>query len=267
MKLIKQSVELIPQKELFKHIERCARVCYKSEDKQSEHSREFVNKLIANKHLAMLEHGTVYLSLPDCVKGNDIAENYYNDCYSKVFRIHYDNKICNIITTNFRVLYEHNWLDNLNYKCEPTSFHEKRYTFRIVTSIGIVRELLRHRKFSFANESTRYCNYSKNKFDNELTFIKPYWFKEDGSITDAMFTTNCIDCEDLYITLIESKLSPQQAREVLPLCTKSELVMTGFESDWKEFLDKRLYETTGKVHPDMKELAQMIETKLFDNKK
>lgn len=156
MKLIKQSVELIPQKDLFEHIERCARVCYKSEDKQSEHSGhsgEFVNKLTANFHLAMLEHGTVYLKIQVEDDGYHGIKNskYLNNPYSKV-NLH---NWYNYITTNYRVIKENGWEDDLKYIYRPTKYHEKRYTFKIITSIGIVRELLRHRKFSFANESTR----------------------------------------------------------------------------------------------------------------
>lgn len=77
------------------------------------------------------------------------------------------------ITTNARVIFENGWEDDLKYMCEPTEFHEKRVTVKFITSIIIVREILRHRHFSFLNESTRYCNYAKGKFNSELTFIKP----------------------------------------------------------------------------------------------
>lgn len=123
-----------------------------------------------------------------------------------------------------------------------------------------------------------YCNYSKNKFDNELTFIKPSWFtsptivrKQNGNFgvvdvnpirPEEWFIKSIIYAETAYMHAIKTGFTPQQAREVLPLCTKSELIMTGFESDWKDFLDKRLKESTGKVHPDMKQLAEMINDKL-----
>jgi len=77
------------------------------------------------------------------------------------------------ITTNARVIFENGWEDDLQYMCEPTEFHEKRITVKFITSIGICREILRHRHMSFLNESTRYCNYSKGKFNSELTFIIP----------------------------------------------------------------------------------------------
>lgn len=77
------------------------------------------------------------------------------------------------VTTNARVIFEHGWEDDLKWLNEPTEFHHQRITVKFTTSVGIVREIIRHRKFSFLNESTRYCNYSKDKFGNELTFIIP----------------------------------------------------------------------------------------------
>ena len=153
--------------------------------------------------------------------------------------------------------------DIQKYGCEPT-LHKRRYTFRIVTSIALVRELLRHRVFSFANESTRYCNYSKDKFDNGITCIMPSWFL-DKNIQEAAaeyFMDACKDAENYYFSLLKCGYSPQQAREVLPLCTKSELVMTGFKDDWDRFLELRLEGVTGKPHPDMIQLASMIKSGL-----
>ena len=296
MKLIEQSVELWEQTDMYQHIERCARVCYQSEPKDTS-SETFVNKLIANKHLAMLEHGTIYLKIPmELVTDASDHSGYNRNKYSHVAEIYdittKDNNViklkCAYVTTNYRVLVENGWLDDLKYyKCEPTEFHERRITLKFTTSIGIVRELLRHRKFSFANESTRYCNYSKDKFDGEITFIKPYWCGAENPSAMMLFIDNLKRAEETYFDLVKGKtlkivykddnnneqindvsftlLPPQQAREVLPLCTKSELVMTGFTSDWKDFLDKRLFEKTGKVHPDMIDLCLKAKQVLEDN--
>lgn len=114
-----------------------------------------------------------------------------------------------------------------------------------------------------------YCNYSKDKFDNEITFIKPYWYDEkcnviihDSTFDDWRvgdeFLGFLAGVEDTYKTLINKGITAQQAREMLPLCTKSELIMTGFKSDWDHFFDLRLYGKTGEPHPDMKILAQKI---------
>lgn len=161
MRLINPEVHYLPQGEglegIFKQIENAARVCYKSEDKSTGDSKSFVDKLIKMKHFSMLEHGTVYLyvALPNGIK-NPLYKYAINP-YSKVITQYdyIDDEIHTYVSSNYRVLIENNWLDDLKYLCEPTYNHVKRYTTRIVTSIGIVRELLRHRVFSFANESTR----------------------------------------------------------------------------------------------------------------
>lgn len=271
MKLIHQSAKFIPQEEgiegIRKQIEKAGRICYKSEDKITEDSsKEFVKRIIDNGHYAMLEHGTVYLktSLPDDeITPTKSLYHYMHNPYS-VYRV---SDRTAYITTNMRVIEENGWSDDLKHICEPTEFHEKRRTMRLVTSIGIVRELLRHRVFSFANESTRYCNYSrKDKFNSQITFIEPHWCNDDRQFEtseayDCAYEVLCSACEEsegYYNLLIDEGFHPQQAREVLPLCTKSELVMTGFESDWKRFFDLRLYGTTGKPHPDMLILAQLI---------
>lgn len=265
MKLVQQSVEYLPQEDLFKQIELAARTCYKSEDKITDDSaKKMVDGLIKAGHNAMLEHGTIYLkyfwsgSVCDCcnqIRPDEILDFYCQNPYSRI--VYHGNDL--YITTNYRVLIENSRLDDLKYQCEPTEYHIKRYTFRLTTSISIVRELIRHRAFSFANESTRYVNLNKK---GEYLFIKPYWF--DGIIERCQeaFIDTCNQSIYSYQQLLYDGLLPQAAREVLPLCTKSELVMTGFEDDWKRFLKIRLEGTTGKPHPDMVELAKMIKDKL-----
>lgn len=269
MKILQQSATLLPtptnEVEMYKAIERAARVCYKSEDKITDDSYQSMIKLLEdNKHNAMLEHGTVYLDIP-CNAGTILA---FKSPYVK-YHINEDRLY---VTTNYRWMkettdsYGNRWKYFKFNICEPTKYHYKRYSFHLVTSIGIVRELLRHRKFSFANESTRYCNYNKDKFDNQISFIEPYWVKDDVEFKNSeafdnayeLWVSGCEESEGYYQALIDEGFKPQEAREFLPLCTKSEIVMTGFEKDWLDFIDKRLFETTGKVHPDMKALAKMI---------
>lgn len=317
MKLIDSSAEYIPQEDdlkgiyeglegIYKQIERCARTCYKSEDKITDTSaKAFVDRLIASKHFAMLEHGTVYLKIayayaynkPKNIFSSGQATStamypWLNTPYCRINKSpsKEDSNVYDAyITTNLRYIWEkelgnmqgiHN--EFLMYRCSPTEFHEKRYTFKFITSIGIVRELIRHRVFSFANESTRYCNYSKDKFDNQLTFIKPCWFDESvdcnknkglddedfnmkACVGQDSFIHLCAASERDYLFMINEKYTPQQARDVLPLCTKSELIMTGFASDWKRLLRLRLFEETGKVHPDMKVLMEKLKAECIKN--
>ena len=125
-------------------------------------------------------------------------------------------------------------------------------------------EFVRHRVFSFAQESTRYCNYSKDKFGNELTFILPCWWKDEvGNYAEAEFCNTLQYAEEQYFYLLKQGWKPQEARAILPNALKTELVMTGFVSDWKHFFELR---DAGSAHPQARELAQPLH-KLFIEKK
>ncbi len=163
MKLIKPYFEIWQQSSglegVYKQIERAGRVCYKSEDKTTEDSaKDFVDRMIKSGHGAMLEHGTVYLDIPHNesfnilpTETNWVLDNYGGNSYSTV-ALHGPHFY---ITSNYRVLIENNWLDDLKYICEPTEFHEKRITVHFVCDRGVSHEFVRHRVFSFAQESTR----------------------------------------------------------------------------------------------------------------
>ena len=103
-----------------------------------------------------------------------------------------------------------------------------------------------------------YCNYSKSKFGGELTFIEPSWFAHANELQQTYFTQNCEQTEQYYQGLLEEGCKPQDARAVLPNALKTEVVMTGFASDWKHFFDLRALGTTGAPHPDMKVLASPL---------
>lgn len=268
MKLIESKAELLQQPSglegVYKQIELCGRTCYKSEDKITEDSAKgFVDRMIKSNHTAMLEHGAVYLKMPILNETSYRIDSYNDNPFSKT-RIGEmkGNPFYYYIVTNLRVLVEHGWLDDLKYICEPTEYHERRYTLKLTTDRGVSHELVRHRVFSFAQESTRYCNYSKDKFNNELTFIFPHWLlnRDHNKFTKALR-----DTEKYYFTLLDQGWTPQEARQVLPNALKTEICMTGFEGDWKHFLDLRYFETTGKAHPDMKELATKIVEQFKNN--
>lgn len=330
MKLIKPSFEIWEQsvglEGVYKQIEKVGRVCYKSEDKITEDSaKPFVDRMIKSGHGAMLEHGTVYLQY-EVVKGaiNPLTKYYLNK-YSKVKAKEgaIGETMRLFVTTNLRVLVENGWLDDLQYICEPTEYHERRVTVHFVCDRGVSHEFVRHRVMSFAQESTRYCNYSKDKFGNELTFIIPCWldipegvaYFHDGinyrvgatmenpfgeSVNFKAWVnkkSNYIEVHD-YIQALDSAekayfrlmdkwenrvadrryitgfkgnpWTPQQARAVLPNSLKTELVVTGFTSDWNHFFDLRARGTTGAPHPQAKELAEplmkeFIARKYIDN--
>ena len=274
MRLIKPSVEIIKQEKydllhVFKFIELAGRTCYKSENKITEDSAsEFVDRMIKSGHGAMLEHGTIYLTIPVSDISNPIIYKYILNSYSKIF-IDFTNSY---ITTNYRVLIENNWLDDLKYISEPYLFHTKRTTVKFICDRGVSHEFVRHRVFSFAQESTRYCNYTKDKFNNELTFIIPCWIKdlEEGnyyayceyhhSKNDASkrWFDSCMSSEFVYTNLIEEGWKSQEARTILPNSLKTELIMTGFNDDWQNFFKLRC---APNAHPQAKELADMLKNK------
>ena len=302
MKLIKPNF-LIKEQEpgvigIYRQIEYAGRICYKSSNKITENSaKEFVDRMIKSGHGAMLEHGTVYLKVPygkmddnGEFENEGIMYSYHNNHYSIVKSGNDDNWY---ITTNYRVLIENDWLNDLMYLCdEPTEYHEKRICVRFICDRGVSHEFVRHRVFSFAQESTRYCNYSKDKFNNEITYILPCWIEEKdlpkgscyskddwGSLICEFYyeatekgkrdglnispVKNFIfalqTSEQLYFSLLKEGWKPQQARAVLPNALKTELVMTGFVSDWKHFFRLRSrIAKTGKPHPQAQELADPL---------
>ena len=297
MKLIKPSYEFWEQKEglsgVEAQIERAARVCYASEPKGEV--GELLGKLIKAKHYAMLEHGTVYLMIDCSGRLIDVANKYIQNKYSKV-SLHSDG-VHYCITTNYRVLVENNWLDDLKYLCEPTEYHEKRITVKFTMDRIGSQSFCRHRVFSFAQESTRYCNYSKDKLGNEITFIIPSWLNipegiaywhdglgyrvgADPNNTDFDASLGYINkssnydsflyalenAEKSYFRLLKEEWKPQQARQVLPNALKTELVMTGFVSDWKHFFDLRAIGTTGKPHPDAEILAKPLMNEFIERR-
>jgi thymidylate synthase (FAD) len=278
MKLIESSVEYLPHEEglqgIYKQIEIAGRTAYHSQDRITENSsKDFVDRMIKSNHGAALEHGTIYLS-----RDVDFSDSEYNafeafyeqNPYSKVS---YDGGTC-YVSTNLRVIIENHLFTDLQYLCSPTEFHEKRYTMRLICSRAIAQELTRHRVFSFLMESQRYCNYSKDKHGNGITFIIPSWIdrnREPNTEAETAWLDAMKKAESAYIDMVsgitrkgivvmpaDEKLTPQQARDVLPNATKTELIMTGFASDYRHLLDLRLFGKTGQPHPDMIDLMEKL---------
>jgi thymidylate synthase (FAD) len=264
MKLIESSYKIIPQESgvtgLYKQIELAGRLCYKSEDKICEGSAiKMVDNLVKRGHGSPLEHGTVYMTLKWWQIGKKLK--YVFNKYSKVKKFKY-------VTTNYRVLVENNWLKDIVFMCEPTENHEKRVSVKVNCAIAITREFNRHRVKSICESSTRYCNYSLDKFGNELTFVIPDWVKiRMNELSEDDF----VDCQDAavkhwwefmryteheYLNLIKLGLKPQEARSVLALDTATEVMYTAFVSDWKHFFKLR---TAFGAHPDARAIACPLE--------
>lgn len=283
MKLIKPHFEILEQQPsidgIYKMTEYAGRICYKSSDKITEDSaKPFIDNILLKRgHYSPLEHGTVYLKIPTGLMA-EVDQTYHKYLFNP-----YSKAICRYVpldgyiyvTTNYRVLIENGWLDDLKYLCEPTEFHEKRTTVKFILSRSIAQEYTRHRVFSYSMESQRYCNYSKNRFNNEITFILPPWVSElqlgqhdpnkiieeckgfeiwsnPSEYSELLFILSLALSEKGYFNLLNCGWKPQQAREVLPNACKTELVMTGFVSDWKHFFELRC---ASNAHPQAQELA------------
>jgi thymidylate synthase (FAD) len=270
---------------MYKAAELPGRICYGSQDRIAPGTAEkFCNGLMKSNHGAPLEHGTVYLKAPLAYGfPSSELEKYANNPYSK----YTGAEGYAYVTTNLRVLFENGWMDDLQYWCEPTEYHERRYQVRFQVDRFTGEEFLRHRVASFNRESTRYVLFTKEKFGNgSIKYIVPVWMLDKmndiNSLKDYSINDFCkcvIDfengvgpmddvcawmfalkaCEWSYCTLTNQYgWQAQQARTVLPCAINSPLIKTAFVSDWEHFFRLRSIGTTGKPHPQAFELAHPL---------
>ena len=279
MKLIKQSFEILEQKDfsligIKKFIERCGRVCYKSEDRITDDSYEkFVNMLEKRDHARPLEFGTVHLRIDSRMLFEKFLQDLvdcklYNPTWIKYKKL----PEYTYITTNYR-----HYLQIIK-KCpyiaeyfteQDNCYYPSRYTVHMILSRGIMDEFRTHVGLSHLAESTRYCNYSKDKFDNQITFIQPSWIILDKEIApinelcllsgqydrenpNLRYLASLVDANYAYVLLLNKGWTPQQARDVLPLSVKSELISCGFEDAWENFFYRRC---ANDAHPMAREIA------------
>lgn len=200
MRVIEPSVEIIdcrPWEEIFKNIERCGRVCYKSEDRITADSAEkFIKGVIKSGHESVLEH--------------------------------------------------------------------EKITVKVTCDRGVSHEIVRHRLASYSQESTRYCNYSNEKFGSELTFINPCFWDDDGDHSKRLFNIWADEMqhiEDIYNEMIQCGAKPEEARSILPNSLKTEIVMTMNIREWRHFFKMRL---SSRAHPQMREVAKIIYKEFTD---
>lgn len=285
MRLINQSYEICNQTDfnissIYKHIEKCTRVAYKSEDKITENSAaSFINKLIIMKHLAPMEFGTVHFKIPTTIFKTFIEDLIYCNLYNKEWLKYKAVDSYIYFTTNYR-----HWLElekKVSYikeyfDSEDNEYYPKRYTVKLITSRSVSHEVVRHRTMSFIQESQRFCAYNKDKFNNEVTFIKPCWM-DDTLIEKALkthpiivdlkpeilFVENLLNSEQDYLDLLKLGYKPQQARVVLPNSTKTELYICGFKEAWENFFELRDNKI---VDPQMYDLAHPMHQEFIDNK-
>ena len=297
MKLINQSFEILEQKDftitgIKKFIERCGRVCYKSEDRITDNSYEkFVNMLEKRDHTRPLEFGTVHLKmiLPD-FEGfihSLLTIGMLNNIWIKYA---YKGDVI-YITTNYRY-----YLDIIKYfpnvkkylTEEDNEYYPKRYTVHMILDRGVMDEFRTHVGLSHLAESTRYCNYSKDKFNNEVTFVIPSWMdfpeisidlgnydktsvrSKDGNVhiidtkppyVEGDFIRSLCEAESNYLSIVRNGWTPQQARSVLPLGIKSELISCGFEDAWTNFMRRR---DAKDAHPMAQEIAKPMHKEFIE---
>lgn len=292
MKLIKQDFNIVNQqgfsiKDIKKHIEYCARISYKSQDKITDTSYEkFVDMLVKKDHTRPLEFGTIHLRISEGV-WNDIvltlATDYHYSTNWIQAKLHFGEYF---ITTNYRYyLFLTKIYPEIEkyFTEEDNELFPKRHTVHFILSRGIMDEFRTHVGLSHLAESTRYCNYSKDKFDNQITFIQPSWIILDKEIApinelcllsgqydrenpNLRYLASLVDANYAYVLLLNKGWTPQQARDVLPLSVKSELISCGFEDAWSNFFYRRCAKD---AHPMAREIAIPLQEKFkelgYDN--
>ena len=242
---------------------------------------------ILSMHLSCCEHATVHLKIPMVDICLGCASRFIDQPYSRVKK--YD-RYCYVVT-NVRVLLENHWMDSLKYidNTPNNPYYIPRHTICFITDIGASRELNRHRVNSVSEESTRYCAYDKGKFGNGITVAKLPWIPDvdneidfsdytNGFFNDnEIFNNECIEeqytdnwtavdwffyglqiCDLVYRKTRELGWTAQQAREILPLNTKTQVVHTAFVDDWEHYIDLRSNGVSGVPHPMAKELADEV---------
>lgn len=291
MKIIKPNAEYIETVSPLEKIELAGRTCYKSEANITPDSAiEFVKRMLKSSHLAMLEHGNIIISCSKAVASNFVNEKYINvsilgndaiisgsfrafvELFNRyVIKNNVSNYNINAVYTTIRAKYPDiiyfDYIpitidDDIKIICDkdldkynnPAIYKKhKMHTIKFTCDRGVSHEFVRHRPASFAQESTRYCNYSKDKFGNEITVIEPCFY-EPGTEKYDLWKNSCEASEKAYFSLLENESTAQEARSVLPNSLKTEIVITANEEEWQHIVNLRYHGTTGKPHPQMVEV-------------
>ena len=326
MNILTSQASIVPQEPgiigAFKQIEKVGRACWASENLITEDSyKKFVEGLMNREHNAPLEHGTFYLIYiigspmydPYYLVHTDDVHKFKENPYSRVVEKKFDVAVqakdsewmhsfveqygpstAYFITTNLRVIVE-NFTKEEGEKVldhavnNPYKEHIRRITVHFTCQRAISAEFNRHRKDSIMERSSRYCNFSKDKFGNEIGIVKPDWV--DGKISNIItdFTTFESYCEDIgrgiygewskldywvfanlacewaYMGLIELGAKPEEARDILPMDLQTELYHTAFIDDWEHFFKLRAWQSKGnKPHPEAKKLARQVFDKFVE---
>ena len=236
---------------IYSIVEESARVCYKSTFNNL--NLNFINSLLKSKHTSVLEHAPIYeLKTNDSYNLRELIEKKYSNIYISLLKYELSNSSKPETIISFILDTKVSLFSNWNNITGIIPFLEQYMSVYFIIDRAIANELVRHRKMSFSQESTRYCNYTKDKFGG-ITFIIPSGIQEK-----KQFKEYCNLCEAKYVSLIDQGYKPEDARSVLPLCTKTELIMTGKIKDWIWVFMNRAFDVVGRAHPDMKYIMRKL---------
>lgn len=278
MKLIDQSIEIWNQDDMTYtgHIERCGRVCYQSDHLVKEGSDvKFTERIMNNGHTSVIEHYFVGFKIPT-VANEEMIEQIKEDHYLFIYyRNNYEVEVYGNLRAWFNFIYKYPF----NYRLRSTfgklfpviltdksdlapyhritlSGQSKPITVSIITNRAIANELVRHRTMSYSQTSTRYCNFSNDKFNSELEFVRSADWDEIPSREKAKIKDLFRRIEVLYNA---SERKPQHNRDSLPLQLKTQLIMSGTQLMWQDVHRQR---SSPAAHPMVRELMEMIMEKV-----
>lgn len=283
MKIIKPNVQEITDFEgvdnFYKATARAARICYAS-DKTTE-DKKLCERLIKLGHFSPFEHAILYIPIYGefrkwAIENKESKEwKIIDTAKTSKYNVVDCNKDENFeIAINGRTLvestreYSDNIIQTLDSILEIIKMFELNNhwfkSFIVDTSIGCTREINRHHdNFYICEQSTRFCNFSKDKFGNEVTFNKPYWYDEASIPKQNAWEFAMRQAEYNYLEELRSGVPTDIARGVLPLDTHTRAIYTATIEEWKHFIDMRYEGTTGKPHGDIKEIAKQIKDKIY----
>ncbi len=276
-RLVEDSFEFYPARDFFDHVALCAHNCYQVSAKDHASNVLFVGRLIANGHLAMIEHARFLFRLeeeawkrlfalqnPYVLLRQDKGRFYASLSLRPILEAKDESRraflpLIAALPPEIRSLFgvevdspgavlvppESEGLERSNL--ESFVF----WTYLLITDRGVSHELVRHRPCSFAQESTRYCNYSKEKFDSCLTFLRPLGYENNKATYDAYFQ----EVSRTYFRLLSAGLTPQEARSVLPNALKTSIIVTASLSEWDHIFALRC---SPHAHPDIRRLMEKV---------
>lgn len=184
-----------------------------------------------------------YFEIMDSINGDEIIK-----------KIEICGRVCYKSENSITSESARKFIQNIIQKGHESVLEHEKITVRIICDRGVTHEIVRHRLASYSQESTRYCNYSKDKFDGELSFIKPcFW--DENSVNYKLWECSMKEAEQTYMKLISSGATAQEARSVLPNSLKTEIIVTMNLREWRHFFRLR---TSDRAHPQMREIAKPI---------